>query len=120
MKRPPLAGLVIFPADRSRWSDLEALFGARGACGGCWCQSWRKSKKDFDRDKGEMNRKSLHALVKNGREPGLLAYADGEPVGWVAVAPREEYPRLAASRILAPVDDRPVAVLPALAGEDCG
>jgi GNAT superfamily N-acetyltransferase len=68
--------------------------------------AWRKTKKEFDRDKGEANRKSLQALVKGGREPGLLAYADGEAVGWVAVAPREEYPRLGGSRILAPVDDR--------------
>jgi hypothetical protein len=22
-----------------RWGDLEALFGERGACGGCWCVS---------------------------------------------------------------------------------
>jgi GNAT superfamily N-acetyltransferase len=98
----------IVPATAARWKDLEGLFGARGACGGCWCMAWRKTKKEFDRDKGEANRKSLQALVKGGREPGLLAYADGEAVGWVAVAPREEYPRLGGSRVLAPVDDRPV------------
>jgi GNAT superfamily N-acetyltransferase len=38
----------------------------------------------------------------------LIAYAGDEPVGWCAVAPREDYPRLARSRILAPVDDAPV------------
>jgi ribosomal protein S18 acetylase RimI-like enzyme len=30
-------------------------------------------------------------LVRAGREPGLLAYDDDVPVGWVAIAPREEY-----------------------------
>lgn len=105
---PRTLRIEIHPAKAARWPDLEALFGARGACGGCWCQAWRKSKKEFDRDKGEANRKSLQALVKKGREPGLVAYADNEAVGWVAVAPRADYPRLAASRILAPVDERPV------------
>lgn len=100
--------LDIQPAETARWADVEALFGARGACGGCWCQAWKKTKKEFDRDKGEGNRKSLQSLVKKGREPGLLAYIDGEAVGWVAVAPRTDYPRLASSRILAPVDGRPV------------
>jgi GNAT superfamily N-acetyltransferase len=38
----------------------------------------------------------------------LLAYLHGEVVGWIAVEPRESYPKLAHSRILKPVDDRPV------------
>ena len=46
--------------------------------------------------------------MKAGNLAGLLAYAGDEPVGWVAIEPREAYPRLARSRTLAPVDDRPV------------
>jgi GNAT superfamily N-acetyltransferase len=38
----------------------------------------------------------------------LLAYLDGVAVGWCAVAPRDDYVRLAGSRVLAPVDERPV------------
>jgi len=41
-----------------------------------------------------------------GRPPGLLAYVDGHPAGWCAVAPRREYDRLRRSRTLKPVDDR--------------
>ena len=37
-----------------------------------------------------------------------MAYVDGEPAGWLAVAPREEYGGLARSRTLQPVDDLPV------------
>jgi GNAT superfamily N-acetyltransferase len=40
--------------------------------------------------------------------PGLIAYRDGRPVGWISIGPREEYPRLANSPIMKPVDDRPV------------
>ncbi len=31
----------------------------------------------------------LLGLVDDGSEPGVLAYRDGEPVGWCAVGPRE-------------------------------
>jgi GNAT superfamily N-acetyltransferase len=40
--------------------------------------------------------------------PGLLGHRDGRVVGWVSLGPREDYERLATSRILAPVDDEPV------------
>ena len=46
------------------------------------------------RQKGEANKKAMHALVRNGCVPGLLAYAGHEPIGWCAVAPREAYPAL--------------------------
>jgi GNAT superfamily N-acetyltransferase len=47
-------------------------------------------------------------LVNDGPPPGIFGYLDGEPVGWCAVAPREAYSALARSRILQPVDDKPV------------
>jgi GNAT superfamily N-acetyltransferase len=40
--------------------------------------------------------------------PGLLAYSDGAPAGWVSLAPREEFGRLNRSRNLKAVDDQPV------------
>jgi GNAT superfamily N-acetyltransferase len=47
-------------------------------------------------------------LVNDGPPPGILGYLGGEPVGWCAVAPREEYSALTRSRILRPVDNKPV------------
>ena len=96
------------PLTADRWPDLEALFGPRGACGGCWCMTWRLKRSEFDRGKGEGNRKAFRAIVRSGAEPGVLAYAGSEPVGWCAVAPREAYTVLERSRVLAPVDGRPV------------
>ena len=40
--------------------------------------------------------------------PGLVAYRDDRAVGWVSLAPREDYERLASSKVLAPLDDTPV------------
>ena len=101
-------GMKFHALTPGRWDDLAALFGPRGACGGCWCMWWRMTRSDFMKKKGEGNRKALKRIVKAGETPGILAYADGQPVGWCAVAPREAYPTLARSRVLMPVDERPV------------
>lgn len=101
-------GFQFFPLNPDRWDDFEELFGERGACGGCWCMTWRVKKSVFDKQKGSGNKKAMKKIVTAGSEPGLLAYAEGRAVGWCAVAPREEFIRLEGSRVLAPVDDRPV------------
>ncbi len=100
--------LRFHPLTAGRWSDFERLFGERGACGGCWCMWWRLTGKQFEAGKGEPNRRAMRELVAAGEVPGILAYAGDEPVGWCALAPRERFARLARSRILAPVDERPV------------
>lgn len=96
------------PATAARWNDLVALFGSRGACGGCWCMAARRTRAAFERGKGAGNRRALRRLVTSAEPPGVLAYVDGDPAGWCAVAPRAACIRLAGSRVLAPVDDRPV------------
>ena len=48
------------------------------------------------------------SIVDAGVVTGLLAYLHGDVVGWIAVEPRDAYPRLAHSRSLKPVDDQPV------------
>jgi GNAT superfamily N-acetyltransferase len=103
-RRPP----AIHPLTIERWNDLVALFGERGACGGCWCMWWRLARRAFENGKGAGNRRALRSIVAAGRVPGLIAYVDGTPAGWCSVAPREEYPVLSRSRVLAPVDELPV------------
>jgi GNAT superfamily N-acetyltransferase len=100
--------LAVRPLTPERWRDLVALFGPSGACAGCWCTWWRLSKAEFDVGKAGANRRREERYVRAGNVPGLLAYARGEPVGWVAIEPRSAFPRLARSRTLAPVDERPV------------
>ncbi len=98
----------IAPVTPDRWADLADLFERRGPRGGlpitanCWCMWWRQRTGDRDR-----NREAMHRLVAEGREPGLLAYDGPRPVGWVSVAPREDYGQLARSRNLRPETDEP-------------
>jgi GNAT superfamily N-acetyltransferase len=100
--------LEIQPLTPNRWGDLELLFGERGACGGCWCMYWRLTRAQYNLDKGEKNKRAMKAIVESGETPGILAYEKGEPVAWCSVAPRSSFSVLDRSRILKPVDDRPV------------
>jgi GNAT superfamily N-acetyltransferase len=102
------AKIRVLPATPERWPDLAALFGPRGACGGCWCMYWRRTAADFNRRKGRANRASLRSLVTSGRLPGLVAYTDRTAVGWCSVGPRDAFPRLEQARALRRIDAEPV------------
>jgi GNAT superfamily N-acetyltransferase len=101
-------GLTFRPLIPARWKDFEDLFGERGACGGCWCMYWRLPRQTFEAQKGAKNRLAMKRIVSSGNVPGILAYYDGKAVGWCSVAPRESFPALGRSRILKPLDDKPV------------
>jgi len=100
--------LTFKPLTPDRFADLETLFGFHGAASGCWCMWWRLPAKEFAAGAGEENHKAFRRLVETGAEPGILAYAEGKPVGWCAIAPRAEYARLGRSRVLKPIDQEPV------------
>jgi GNAT superfamily N-acetyltransferase len=100
--------LKFHPLTPKRWKHLELLFGERGACGGCWCMWWRLKRSQFEKQKGEENRKALKEIVDSGEVPGLIAYREGRPIAWCSLGPRENFPVLGRSRILKPVDDQPV------------
>jgi GNAT superfamily N-acetyltransferase len=100
--------LTFRPLTADRWKDIEALFGARGACGGCWCMYWKQTASQFHSLAGAGNKRAFHRLVSKGIVPGIIAYDGNQPVGWCAVEPRDNFPRLANSRVLAPVDEKPV------------
>jgi GNAT superfamily N-acetyltransferase len=100
--------ITFHPLTPERWPDLLKLFGERGACGGCWCMAWRRKRSDFVKGKGASNKRAFTNIVKRDEQPGVLAYYDGEPIGWCSVAPREVFVALGRSRVLAPVDDTPV------------
>ena len=99
------------PLTPERWDDFEQLFGPNGACAGCWCAWFLMNNKEFTTSRKEGHKELMRTLVQSGVEPGILAYADGIPAGWVALAPRERYKRLATSKHLGAVDDQPVWVI---------
>src|SRR5262245_22667081 len=74
----PAPKISFYPATASRWADLERLFGERGACGGCWCMTWRLPRKEFSAGKGAGNRRAFKRIVESDARPGVLAYSGGE------------------------------------------
>jgi GNAT superfamily N-acetyltransferase len=93
-------------------ADLAALFDEGGDPKWCWCSFFRVRSLDFATQTAATNRGVLERAVgetaAEGRAPGLVAYRDGRAIGWVSLGPRDDYARLQHSRVLAPLDDRPV------------
>lgn len=110
---PKTAAIATRELDPSLWPDLEALFGDRGACGGCWCMFWRIRKGErWDDVKGDPARARLRKLVADGAVRGVLAYAGGRPVGWCTFGPRRDFSRLDRSPSLACDDAERVWSIP--------
>mgnify|MGYP003977957557 CR=1 FL=1 len=99
--------ISVVPLTKDRWEDFKTLMGPKGGCGGCWCMLWRQTKTDFEKNTGDGNLNKMKTLVAGNALPGLLAYSEEQPIGWISVAPRENYVRLEKSRVLKPLDDQP-------------
>lgn len=107
-KNDVLDNLEFSPLTEDRWAHFEVLFGEKGACGGCWCMWWRLKRSEFEKQKGQKNKDSMRQIVESGDIPGILSYYDNQAIAWCSVSPREKYPSLNRSRVLKPVDEKPV------------
>jgi GNAT superfamily N-acetyltransferase len=94
------ASVTIVPANEASWEDLRAIFGDRGYAAYCQCQrskmrSWAEWKSLEVSGRMQRLEAQTHCGYPNARTTsGLVAYLNGEPVGWCAVEPRTAYPRL--------------------------
>jgi ribosomal protein S18 acetylase RimI-like enzyme len=102
------AVLDIRPLSPDTWPALEAFFREGGDPRWCWCQYWRMRSKDFGARRVPELRDRLRTLAKGVRSPGLVAFRGERAVGWVSVAPRDEFERLERSRTIPRIDDAPV------------
>lgn len=107
MSAPSAEALRILPLTPDRFGDVAALFDAGGDPKWCWCAYFRFRGRDWTNSTAASNRRELERLAGVEPAPGLVAYED-VAVGWVSLGPREDYERLAYSKVLAPVDDTPV------------
>lgn len=86
--------LGIYPLTSERWPDFERLFGNDGAHGGCWCMWWRIPEDEFERQCGVTNKNAMQEIVNSGKQTGIIAYIDDQPIGWCSFGTREEFPSL--------------------------
>ena len=104
--------LSIRPLTRERLTDVGRLFELDSSARWCRCAYFRMRSTEFSKGTVASHRAALERAVKAtsaaGRAQGLIAYRAGEPVGWVSVGPRSDYPRLSYSKALGPIDDQPV------------
>jgi GNAT superfamily N-acetyltransferase len=95
-----VAELSIVPANEASWEDIQTVFGTRGDPSRCQCQrfkmrpgeSWRSVGREELGFRLRMQTDCGHP--ESGSTCGLVAYLDAEPVGWCAVEPRCNHPRL--------------------------
>lgn len=110
-KQPDQNPIVVMPATAEHWADIEELFARHP----CWCQYWRVSASEYGRSSKdeldkllEMRRNALRAQLEHAPPPGVIAYLDETIAGWCGFWPRQMLQRLAHSRTIPAVDDRPV------------
>ena len=95
------------PVTDERWGDFETLFGPQGAFYNCWCVALRlphavRTKMGPEERKGHIRRR-----IAAGPPPGILAYAEGEPVAWIQVGPRHDVPQFNFPRTVSrPLDEQ--------------
>jgi GNAT superfamily N-acetyltransferase len=92
--------LTIVPASKASWEDVQAVLGTRGAPSSCQCQRYKMQPGESWASVGReelafrLRTQTECGHPESGTTSGLVAYLDGEPVGWCAVEPRSAYPRL--------------------------
>jgi GNAT superfamily N-acetyltransferase len=95
--------MEIVPATPDRWDDVQTVFGLRGGARHCQCQRIRLGDRAWwylsVEERGHHLREQLDAGPDARTTGALVAYDDGEPAGWVAVAPRTEFVRYRGSQV---------------------
>jgi GNAT superfamily N-acetyltransferase len=108
----PLATLTVVPATADHWPALKEFFANIP----CSCQYWRQTSSEYGRaSKDETSRQwqrkrraALRAQLAGATPPGVVAFLDGQLVGWCGFGPRTVMGRLVRSRTIPKVDDVPV------------
>lgn len=95
------------PVTPDRFEDFADVVNRTRRATHCWCLSHRLTQGEID-ELGPGREQAMRALCEREHPPGVVTYRDGVPVGWANIGPRSEITRLARSRLMRPVDDRPV------------
>jgi GNAT superfamily N-acetyltransferase len=117
MAKAPDGKLTIRPLTAARVDDVKTVM--RGSWGAtCWDLFPRYTQAQ-QRELGitsEGKRRAALAKLARRRKnsAGLVAYQDGEPIGFVSLGPRQDFSRVANSRATPPVDDVPAWVIPCI------
>ncbi len=107
--------MEVRPLTTDNYADASDLFNSNSTTRGCWCMWFLLTTKEVEAGWGDGNRRGFRRLAGQDPPGGVLAYRDGEPVGWCAAGPRSRYGRALRSRTLAdrdPAEDDTVWLVP--------
>jgi len=73
---------------------LGRLFSSDKSAKSCWCMWFIIAVKEYHQGGAPANEAKFRTLAASAARPlGLMAYLDGQPVGWAAAGPRSRYAR---------------------------
>ncbi len=93
--------VTIEPATADRFDDAQHALSGGGDGASCQCQWWMMRNRDWEQTTRDERTALFRAEFDGTPGPGLVAYVDDEPAGWVRVGPRAAHVRLAHSRAFA-------------------
>jgi len=99
-----MTDVTVQPATAERFDDVAQVVG--GGQKSCWCLYYRLASGAYDRMRDPAGK--VRELLAADTAPGMLAYLDGQVVGWCGLGPRTEMGRLMRSRTIPAIDDLPV------------
>ena len=83
------------------WEDVSQVFATRGDPARCWCQYFKLPNREFETATPTACAGMLREQVQaSAPGPGVIAYLDGEPVGWCAVEPTPAYSRVHRAKVV--------------------
>lgn len=87
-----VSGMAIEVRPATVFDDVKTVLGPqRPDANVCWCLSYRLTSSKENRELvGPARGERVRLLVQESPPPGVLAYDDGEVVGWAAVHPRAD------------------------------
>ncbi|WP_091234594.1 GNAT family N-acetyltransferase [Microbacterium sp. 3J1] len=98
-----MTAIEVRPA--TEFDDVATLVGPKKPTSNvCFCLSYRIGSKENVALRGAARADRVRGLCQEDPPPGVIAYLDGEPVGWAALHPRRET-SFARNRLIPHVDD---------------
>ncbi|MCU1586054.1 MAG: putative GCN5-related N-acetyltransferase [Microbacteriaceae bacterium] len=96
--------ISVVPANEASWGDVQSVLGTRGDPSHCQCQRYKIRDSEWRAVPVEERAERLREQAACGHPrsrttSGLVAYLEGEPVGWCAIEPRTAYRRLLLTRV---------------------
>ncbi|WP_261166236.1 GNAT family N-acetyltransferase [Microbacterium sp. Marseille-Q6965] len=89
------------PATMREWEDVQAALSGGGDGRSCQCAWPVLPNAEWSTSTIPQRRDLLRNEIRLGPPPGIVAYVDGSPAGWVRVGPRPAQRRMTRSKVVA-------------------